>query len=44
MTCLKRSLEASEISVSLELSDSIDSDSSSSDLLLVFCEATDVLV
>jgi len=45
MTRLKRPLEVSETSEaseSLELSDSLDS--SSSDLLLAFCEATDVLV
>ncbi len=44
MTCLRCSLEASEISVLLELSNLIDSDSSFNDLLLVFCEVTDVLV
>jgi len=43
MTRLRRSLEASEASESLELSDSLDS-SSSDLLLLAFCEATDVLV
>jgi len=45
MIRLKHSLEASEASEaseSLELSDSLDS--SSSDLLLAFCEAADVLV
>ncbi len=44
MTHLKHSLEASEISVSLELFNSINSDFSFNDLLLVFCEVTDVLV
>jgi len=44
MTRLRCLLEASKISVLLKLSDLIDFDSSFSDLLLVFCEATDVLV
>ena len=44
MTHLRCLLKASEISVLLELSDLIDFDFSSSDLLLVFCEVTDVLV
>jgi len=43
MTRLKCSLETSDASESLELSDSLDS-SSSDLLLLAFCEATDVLV
>jgi len=44
MTRLRCSFEVSEISVSLELFDSIDSDFSFNDLLLVFCKATNVLV
>jgi len=44
MTHLRCLFKASKISVLLELSDSIDSDSSSSDLLLVFCEVIDILV
>jgi len=43
MTRLKCLLEASDVSESLELFDSLDS-SSSDLLLLAFCEATDVLV
>ncbi len=43
MTRLKCSLEASDASESLELSDSLES-SSSDLLLLAFCEVTDVLV
>ena len=43
MTRLKCSLEASDASESLKLSDLLDS-SSSDLLLLAFCEATNVLV
>jgi len=42
LRCSLEASEASEASESLELSDSLDF--SSSDLLLAFCEATDVLV